>query len=225
MRTPRFTSFLLITLSAVVIALSACTDGAPTSPSSEITLDKAGNPDSVKHSLEAQLNQERKRLKRLAEQTKAQFDSANREWAAYQKQHTKKGPGVGSLLVTLLRCQPQPYTGDAEIIGPQGGTIHFGRNSLVIPRGALSQPTVITGEQPTGSLVEAQFSPHGLQFQTSATLTISYEHCIVPTSQDNLIVYLGLGHQLLEFEPSRDDKSMKAVQALIDHFSGYAVAY
>ena len=222
MRTPRVTTFLLIALTSVMVSLGACRDDTPTSPNGSIELAKASNPDSAKRSLTAQLNQERKRLKRLADSTRAQFDSANREWAEYKKHH--KGPLTGAL-VTLLRCQPQPYSGDAEIIGPAGGTIHFGRNSLVIPKGALSQPTVITGEQPIGSLVQAQFSPHGLQFNESATLTISYEHCYVPTSQENLIVYIGWGHQLLEFEPSKDDKAAKAVQALIDHFSGYAVAY
>jgi hypothetical protein len=144
----------------------------PNSPAAAIERARASNADSVKHSLEAQLNQERKRLKLAEQATKAQFDSAAHEWEAFKKH--KKGQAGGSALATLLRCQPQPYTGDAEIIGPAGGTIHFGRNSLVIPKGALSEPTVITGEQPTGTIVEAQFSPHGLLFNQSSTLTISY---------------------------------------------------
>jgi hypothetical protein len=99
----------------------------------------------------------------------------------------------------------------------------------VIPKGALDSEQLIAGTAPTSSLVEVHFDPHGLQFEQSAQLTLSYEHCMRPDNYTYRIVYaedeFGGGTRVLEFPPSQDDKTLKKVEADIDHFSRYMIAY
>ena len=108
--------------------------------------------------------------------------------------------------------------------GPQGGSIKVGEHELVIPKGALAREELIVAEAPTSPLVDVTFAPHGLQFLAPAQLTLSYKGCIRPTSTEFLIAYIQ-GNQVLELPPSVDDKSDDEVDADIDHFSRYAVAW
>ena len=80
-------------------------------------------------------------------------------------------------------------------------------------------------EAPPSSLVDVRFQPHGLQFQKTARLTISYKGCVRPTSSRLLIAYLGSGNRVLELPPSVDHKNDGKVEAGIDHFSRYAIAW
>jgi len=95
----------------------------------------------------------------------------------------------------------------------------------VIPKGALDEEQLITAEAPTSSLVDVEFAPHGLEFLQSAQLKLSYKGCVRPTGVDFRVAYLGQGNQVLELPPSKDDKLDDVVEALIGHFSRYAVAY
>ena len=124
----------------------------------------------------------------------------------------------------FLRCAPQDFAGDAEVIGPDGGTLHIGPHSLVVPKGALDQEQLLVGTAPTSSLIQVRFGPHGLQFQVPAQLTLSYEQCMRPDKYTYRIVYVEEG-RVLEFPPSSDDKTLKKVTAPIGHFSGYMIAY
>src|SRR3989475_6509592 len=83
---------------------------------------------------------------------------------------------VGSLLgaTGLLKCSNLPYASTTQTVGSGGGSLSAGPHKLVIPPGALSQPTTITMIVPTGLGVNAvKFQPEGLQFQKSAALTMS----------------------------------------------------
>ena len=100
----------------------------------------------------------------------------------------------------------------------------MGEHQLVIPAGALAQEELIVAEAPTSSLVDVNFGPHGLQFMRSARLTLSYKGCVRPTSSDLLVAYIQ-GNRILELPPSQDRKADDEVDAEIDHFSRYAVAW
>ena len=100
----------------------------------------------------------------------------------------------------------------------------MGEHQLVIPAGALAQEELIVAEAPTSSLVDLSFGPHGLQFGRSARLTLSYKGCVRPTSSDLMVAYIQ-GNQILELPPSLDRKADDEVDAEIDHFSRYAVAW
>ena len=72
--------------------------------------------------------------------------------------------------------------------------------------------------------MDVSFAPHGLQFSKSARLTLSYKGCIRPTSSEFLVAYIQ-GNQILELPPSVDRRADDEVDADIDHFSRYAVAW
>ena len=133
---------------------------------------------------------------------------------------------VGTLgsVTDLLTCSPLPYDSDSETIGPEGGLITVGRNSLLIPRGALTQRVRITAEQVRGKTNSVRFSPEGLQFQKPAVLTMNYENCALVLLQKK-IVYTDEQLKVLEVLRSLDLFRSRSVSAPIDHFSRYAVAY
>ena len=199
---------------AASLVVAACSDaGSP--------VEQSGTPDVpfAASSVEANANRARhEELKREREDQKAYFKLQKEAW---KRAH----PGeTGGPEIQLLRCEPRDYEGAAEIIGPQGGTIKVGEQQLVIPAGALAQEELIVAEAPTSSLVDVSFAPHGLQFSKSARLTLSYKGCIRPTSSEFLVAYIQ-GNQILELPPSVDRRADDEVDADIDHFSRYAVAW
>ncbi len=236
----------------LAIAVAGCMgDGAPTTgPGSEATLgpslDEGRLPRSVRDSikdaekayrdsvkaaekaerdsLEALRERERDRIKEERRLQREAYERARDEWKAF-KDYWKDLSKADRRALELLRCEPKEYDGAAEIIGPEGGTIKVGPHKLVIPRNALSRSTVITAEARPATLVALDFSPHGLQFQRPATLSLNYSRCVVPRGQQHVIVYLGTALQLLSTEDSDDDDEVKEVRARIEHFSKYAVAY
>jgi hypothetical protein len=228
---------------AAVMVVAACSDaGTPAEPS--------GNPGGMLTAASVQSEANRARheeLQQAREEQKAYFKemkeanrenlkAAKEEWKAWkadwkeqyklEKESWKRShPGEkGGPEIQLLRCEPRDYDAAAEIIGPQGGTIKVGEHQLVIPAGALTQEELIVAEAPTSSLVDVSFSPHGLQFAKSARLTLSYKGCVRPTSDDFMVAYIQ-GNQILELPPSVDRKDDDKVDADIDHFSRYALAW
>ncbi|HJR64330.1 MAG TPA: hypothetical protein VJ803_11565 [Gemmatimonadaceae bacterium] len=133
--------------------------------------------------------------------------------------------GLLSQVTGLLLCKPLPYASTVKIVGREGGTINVGPHTLTIPRGALKKNTVITAEVPASRAVTVRFSPHGLEFQQSPTLTLSYAHCKSLPLLPKRIVYTNELLKILENLLSLDMPRQKKVQAEIDHFSRYAVAF
>jgi len=211
-------------LAASVALVLACSDGLAPQPAGETPSFQLGSSDQARHEqLKALLAAEKERIKRERANGKAAFELARAEWKLYRSQ-LKKAKKLGPLEFNLLRCEPRQLEGDAAIIGPEGGTLHLGDHELVIPRGALSEETVISGRAPTSSLVDVEFEPEGLQFQRPARLTLSYKNCDAPAG-NLLLAYLGIGNRILELPASRDDRANTEVIGEINHFSRYAVAY
>jgi hypothetical protein len=136
------------------------------------------------------------------------------------------GGVVGGLLniTGLLTCEEQRYDVEYETIGPKGGTITIGKHALVIPKGALRKNVRIKAEQMRGPTNSVRFSPEGLQFEKSATLTLNYQNC-QDVGTPRAIVYTTEKFEVLEVLRSLDLFKRKTVTAPIDHFSRYAVAY
>ena len=124
----------------------------------------------------------------------------------------------------LLTCSSQPYVKTSKEIGRAGGTIVVGDHRLVIPRGALKRTVTITAEQMSGRVNSVRFSPEGLEFEKSATLTMSYSNCVELLAPKQ-IVYTDEGLSILELLKSRDTSRRETVTAPVDHFSRYAVAW
>jgi hypothetical protein len=124
----------------------------------------------------------------------------------------------------LLFCQLQEYAVATAVIGPQGGQINVGNNSLRIPPNALSAEVSITAEQVEGTVSSVRFSPDGLRFAVPAELYLSYNHCANVQTLKR-VVYTDETLNILELPPSLDITGSSQVRGLINHFSRYAVAY
>ena len=136
--------------------------------------------------------------------------------------------GGGGLLGQLLTCGPQPYASDSKVIGPDGGTLHIGEHTFVVPRGALSKNVRITGEAPKGNVVSVSFAPEGLKFDSrhKPTLTLDYSNCgLVRNLLPKRIAYTNDRLDILSILSSVDDLLRHRVSAKLGHFSRYAIAF
>jgi hypothetical protein len=133
---------------------------------------------------------------------------------------------LGTVQSLLLECRPMSAASASRVIGPLGGVINVGPHSLVIPPGALSRNTTITAYAPSSRNNRVQFGPHGLRFNKSAYLTMSYANCyglgmLLPKT----IVYTDGGTRILEQLLSLDNIFTKRVTGRLEHFSDYAIAW
>ncbi|HEX5438426.1 MAG TPA: hypothetical protein VFW98_14825 [Gemmatimonadaceae bacterium] len=129
----------------------------------------------------------------------------------------------------LLTCSPQPYAADTLVVGSDGGTLHIGPHTFVIPRGALSSPVRIIGEAPSDKVVSVRFQPEGLRFNRRhlPQLTLDYSSCgLVANILPKQIVYTDDSLNILTvLTGSLDNLLSDRVSAPIKHFSRYAVAW
>ena len=136
---------------------------------------------------------------------------------------------LGSLLqpVGLLKCSQLPSDTETRTIGLAGGIITAGPHTLVIPSGALKQPTEITMSIRTGGGVNGvHFEPEGLQFERSAALTMSYANCdLLGRLLPKRIAYTTDALDVITYLLSYDNLFGKRVTGKLDHFSDYVVAW
>jgi hypothetical protein len=134
---------------------------------------------------------------------------------------------VASSLLQSARPGPLPCTKresetKSVVIGPEGGTLHVGGHRLVVPAGALSKPTLITGTVPAGTTATIVFAPEGLKFKIPATLVMSVSGC-ESTITDPHIRYIDDEGRSLEQLPTVYDRKRRELTAPLFHFSGYQV--
>lgn len=131
---------------------------------------------------------------------------------------------AGTRQSTITRCN-QPYGLTAAWIGPQGGRLKAGGHTLFVPTGALSVPTFITMETPSGNVGHVVFSPEGLTFNQTypAHLVMSYQNCLVPPDATQQVAYTTASLRILETQPSVTDPVNLTVDAKLFHFSDYVI--
>jgi len=136
---------------------------------------------------------------------------------------------IGSLLgaTGLLKCSNLPYASSTKTIGALGGTISAGPHTLVIPPGALLNPTTITMTAPTGLGVNAvKFQPEGLRFTVPAALTMSYANCsLLGKILPKRIAYTDDNLNIISYLLSLDNLLSKYVTGKVNHFSDYVIAW
>lgn len=136
---------------------------------------------------------------------------------------------IGGLLgaTGLLKCSNLPYASETKTIGPLGGVLRAGPHSLVIPPGALLNPTTITMTAPTGLGVNAvKFQPAGLRFIAPAALTMSYANCsLLGKLLPKRIAYTDDNLNVISYLLSLDNLFSKYVTGKVHHFSDYVVAW
>jgi hypothetical protein len=127
----------------------------------------------------------------------------------------------------LLQCSNLPYDSTTDTIGIEGGTLSVGPHTLIIPPGAVLEPTTITMTLPTGLGVNAvKFKPAGLQFLTPAALTMSYANCsLLGKLLPKRIAYTTDNLQILYYLLSLDNLLGKEVTGKVNHFSDYVIAW
>jgi hypothetical protein len=136
---------------------------------------------------------------------------------------------IGALLqpTGLLSCSDLPAASTTQTVGSLGGVIRVGPHTLSIPAGALAQPTTITATLETGRGVNAiRFEPEGLQFERSASLTMSYANCnLLGSLLPKRIAYTTSALDILEYLLSVDNLFGNRVTGRLVHFSDYAIAW
>jgi hypothetical protein len=126
----------------------------------------------------------------------------------------------------LLTCTPVAADSVSQTIGPEGGTLQVGANTLAIPAGALDSAVTITAVAPSDTVNRVRFEPEGLTFLTPARLTMSYANCnTLGLSLPKQIAYTSDLLLILEYIPSLDDLSGQTVTGEVRHFSDYAIAW
>lgn len=136
------------------------------------------------------------------------------------------GSQVGYRPEGLLKCDPLPATSVTKTIGKAGGVMQVGPHSLSIPAGALDRDVKITAKIRQDDVNTVEFSPHGLEFDASAWLTMSYANCdLLGRLLPKRIAYTDNNLNILYYVLSIDLLSSEQVKGKIDHFSGYAISW
>ena len=131
---------------------------------------------------------------------------------------------AGTRSSTIIRCD-QPYGATSGWIGPKGGRLKAGGHILIVPVGALSAPTFITMETPSGNIGHVVFGPEGLSFNKNypAHLVMSYQNCLVASDATQQVAYTSQTLRILETQPSISDPATLTVDATLTHFSDYVI--
>lgn len=136
---------------------------------------------------------------------------------------------IGDLLrpTGLLKCSALAYDSETRTIGEAGGSISAGPHILIVPAGALDAPTQITMTASTSRGVnEVHLEPEGLQFDRSASLTMSYANCsLLGKLLPKRIAYTDERLNIISYLLSLDNIFAKRVTGRLDHFSDYVVAW
>jgi hypothetical protein len=128
--------------------------------------------------------------------------------------------------VSLVSCAPLAADSVTQAVGAAGGVIAVGPHRLRIPAGALDSTVAITAIMPSDTVARVRFLPEGLTFAQSATVELSYGHCVlawVPVSRR--VVYVDELLDILDILVSLTNVFRRTVSAPVDHFSDYAVAW
>lgn len=198
-----------------MVLAASCDSATPLQDDSQEWIDDL--PPAVVHGLRQVESSEINRVAVEEVTQNASIDSVTAGWQQLKKNYRPGAPG-------LLQCGPGRYASAVLIVGPDGARIRFGKSILDIPPGALADPVVITAEELVSTEVQTRFSPHGLQFSKPVQLTIDHSRCKLPPFMTERIAYTDDSLNVLEWlEPVVNQK--QSVQAEIDHFSRYVVAF
>ena len=111
-------------------------------------------------------------------------------------------------------------------IGPEGGMLAIGPDTLWIPSGALARKMTVSAHIPPGKgLHVVAFKPEGLVLLKPALLTMGYGECDLTGTGPMHIVELGSSSQITATLRSFDDRTLEQVSASLPSLANYAVAW
>ncbi len=123
----------------------------------------------------------------------------------------------------LLTCSAHGTATASATVGSAGAVIVVGLDRLVVPAGAVDEPTLITATIPADTLADIHFEPQGLQFAKRATLVLSTAGCNLGNRTPSHVVYLDDAGNVLETLGAAFNGH--AVTTAIGHFSSYSIAF
>ena len=133
-------------------------------------------------------------------------------------------PSASSLLPW---CSPLPYDSVTATIGPTGGLLTVGTNTLVFLPNSLDSSVTVTAVAPSDTVNRVRLQPEGLKFHQPVLLVLGYANCNLLGSTHPLNVAYTTPDllQILDYLPSLDDSGSQTVTGRLKHFSDYAVAW
>jgi len=150
---PRIQLYLAVGLLAAAMGCSGLDSATGTTADDTVQASEAAaaptdaSRKATHDSLKAIAAQERERIHQAREQHKEEFAAARQAWNAYRKAIAEAKKHKRDFTIEVLRCEPQEYAGDAQVIGPEGGTLHVGKHELKIPKAQLRQLRGADGPQ------------------------------------------------------------------------------
>jgi len=125
----------------------------------------------------------------------------------------------------VVACSNRTEASGSALIGPAGGTLVVGNSRLIIPPGAVTEPTLISGTVPDTTIAIIQFEPTGLQFKKPAGLQLDVSGCNATADDSPAVVYVDDAGNTSERIDAVFSNDWHTVAAPIAHFSGYAFAF
>ena len=131
---------------------------------------------------------------------------------------------------------PLPPLSVSKTIGVDGGSLNVMGHSLVVPAGAVQQPTLFTMTLPRLGYVEVELHATVTDllgrlidlgangFDRPVTLSMTYARATNVDDPRDLVILHKLGNNKYEVIPSVLDQDAKRLRAELEHFSGYCMA-
>jgi hypothetical protein len=115
------------------------------------------------------------------------------------------------------------------VFGLLGGTLSLSGSSVVVPVGALLEPTSMALTIPAGQYMEIRVTANGghFLFEKPITMTIDYSRCPAEIRNKTLKVWEidPISKELLEDMGGIDNKLLNQITITSIHLSGFAIAY
>lgn len=122
----------------------------------------------------------------------------------------------------LVACRRGGQPQGTAVIGPDGGTLRVGANSVVVPAGALSERIRMTATV-IDTLAVIELEPHGLRFAVPVSLIIDTRECAVRDEQHPVLLYVDDAGEVEETIDGQLGEGGDSFLAPIVHFSVYAI--
>lgn len=140
------------------------------------------------------------------------------------------GPETASLAsAALLPCPSSQTKAASGEVGLLGGVVSLARTTVSVPPEALLSPISVDIEIPASPYMLVDLGVNGQdhwQFLLPVTVTIDYARCGVKLLDPPVTVWHvdPATGELLEYMGGVDNRLLRTVTFVTDHFSGYAIA-
>ena len=132
----------------------------------------------------------------------------------------------------LVECpSSQTLTASATALATEETTIAIGATTVVVPVGAVLEPTLIELTIPASRYVEIRLRANGAEhykFALPIAVTIDYQRCTRSDVLSNPLdaAYIDVETKAVLYKMGGvDSKLTRSVLFTTDHFSGYAIAF